>query len=138
MQKRWNLHYPGNKIYRLLPPGVLSSCLVNHCHYSVSVSFLFYFFFSVGLCVSVFYFFSVGKFFKTISLDALAFQALWQSFGCSVGSWGFGNVLANRQHYKHSIFSITPYFSAFSSLSNFAFSFESSEFESAIWSLETV
>jgi hypothetical protein len=33
--------------------------------------------FSVGLCVSVFYFFlSVGKFFKTIFLGALALQAL--------------------------------------------------------------
>jgi len=23
-------------------------------------------------------------------------EALWQSFGFCVGSWGFGNVLANR------------------------------------------
>jgi len=43
-----------------------------------------------------FYFLNVGKFFKTISLCALALQALWQSFGYSVDLWGFGNVLAIR------------------------------------------
>jgi len=46
------------------------------------------------VCQRFLYFLSVGKFFKTIFLGALALQALWQSFDCSVGSWGFGNVLA--------------------------------------------
>jgi len=34
--------------------------------------------------------------FKTISIRALALQALYQSFGFRIGSWGFSNVLANE------------------------------------------
>jgi len=55
----------------------------------------FYFIYFLLFFVSAFFIFlSVGNFFKTIILCALALQALWQSFGMSVGSWGFGNVLA--------------------------------------------
>jgi len=57
MQKRLNTHYLGNKIYRLLPPGVLSSSLVNHCRYSVSLSFSFYFLFFLSVRVSAFFLF---------------------------------------------------------------------------------
>ncbi|MCB0536562.1 MAG: hypothetical protein KDE33_03450, partial [Bacteroidetes bacterium] len=70
-------YYLPNFLYTVLPPGVLSSSLVNHCHYSLYDTLSFYFLSFLSARVSAFFIFlSVGKFFKTISLGALALQAL--------------------------------------------------------------
>jgi hypothetical protein len=48
----------------------------------------------ISACVAAFFIFlSAGKFFKTISLGAMALQALWQVFGLSIGWCGLANVL---------------------------------------------
>ena len=69
-------------------------CVKLHFHIKLVIRFIFF-----SVCVArvsyfIFFFLNVGEKFWNSTLG-LALQALWQSFGYSTGSWGFGNVLAN-------------------------------------------